>query len=131
MPMGFMPRIVIKKLKEIHFFVSKIIAVPRREERIHIGCLPFAWLYNKFLSPLLKTTASFSQPLFALFCFVFVFLFLCFSTVSSAQVVTCSRFKQSESFHDTYKSNLNISDYDLALFSPSCHSVLRIQVRNS
>ena len=64
MPMGFMPNIVIKKLKEIHFFVSQIIAVPRREERIHNGCLPFAWLYNKFLSSLLKTAASFSQPLF-------------------------------------------------------------------
>ena len=31
-----------KKLKEIHF-LSQIIAVPAREERIHIGCLPFAW----------------------------------------------------------------------------------------
>ena len=40
--MGFMQNIVIKKLKEIHF-VSQIIAVPAREERIHIGCLPFAW----------------------------------------------------------------------------------------
>ena len=75
MPMGFMPNIVIKKKKEIHF-VSQIIAVPRREERIHIGCLPCAWLYNKFLSPSLKTAASFSQPLFALFC-SFVFLFVC------------------------------------------------------
>ena len=40
--MGFMQNIVIKKLKEIHF-ASQIIAVPAREERIHIGCLPFAW----------------------------------------------------------------------------------------
>ena len=40
--MGFMENIVIKKLKEIHF-VSQIIAVPAREEGIHIGCLPFAW----------------------------------------------------------------------------------------
>ena len=24
-------------------FVSQIIAVPWREERIHVGCLPFAW----------------------------------------------------------------------------------------
>ena len=41
-PMGFTQNIVIKKLKEIHF-LSEIIAVPAREERIHIGCLPFAW----------------------------------------------------------------------------------------
>ena len=36
-PMGLTPNIVIKKLKEIHF-VSEIIAVPWREELIHIGC---------------------------------------------------------------------------------------------
>ena len=61
--MGFRPNIVIKELKGIHF-VSQITAVSWLEELIHIGCLPFAWLYNKFLSPLLKTAASFSQPLF-------------------------------------------------------------------
>ena len=37
-PIGFMPNIIIKKLKEIHF-VSQIIAVPWLEELIDIGCL--------------------------------------------------------------------------------------------
>ena len=74
-PSGIRANIVVKKLKEIHF-VSQIIAVPWREELIHIGCLPFAWLYKKFPSPLLKTAASFSQPLFALFCLFFLFFSL-------------------------------------------------------
>ena len=116
-PMELTPNIVIKKLKEIHF-VSEIIAVAWREELIHIGCLPFSWLYNKFVSPLLKTAASFSQPLFALFCLFSVFVFF-FSTISSAQVVTCSRFKQFESFRDTYKSNVNYTIL-VTLTPPEC-----------